>query len=87
MTLRNSLGNLYRNITGKNFYKKIYSPIYNQAVPISPDYPTIYNKYGQPMEFFFIRDFFTAHVPYGFKSNYFIWDRFNFELENHFFFT
>ena len=85
MTLRKALGNLYRNITHKNAYNKIYPPIYNQAVTISTDIPDVYNKFGEKMEFFYIRDFFTAHVPYGNKSNYFIWDRFNFELKNHFY--
>lgn len=85
MTLRNVLGNLYRSITGKNYYKKIYPPIYNQAVPLPSDYPLVFNKFGQPMEFFFIRDSHTAHLPYGSKSNYFIWDRYNIGLKNHFY--
>lgn len=85
MRLYKALGKLYRNITGKNYYKKIYPPIYNQAVALPSDYPIVYNKFGQPMEFFFIRDAHTAHVPYGSKSNYFIWDHFNFELKNHFY--
>ncbi len=85
MRLRKALGKLYRNITGKNYYTKIYSPIYNFAVQLPSDYPLVFNKYGKPMEFFFIRDAHGAHKPYGNKSNYFIWDRFNFELKAHFY--
>ncbi len=85
MSIRKSLSNLYRNITGKNYYKKIYTPFYNQTVALTSDYPLVYNKYGQPMEFFFIRDIHGAHNPYGNKSNYFIWDRFNFELKTQFY--
>ena len=72
MRLHKALGRLYRNITGKDYYKKIFLPIYNYAVPLHSDYPLVFNKYGQPMEFFFIRDLHSAHVPYGNKSNYFI---------------
>ena len=85
MKLRNALSNLYRNITGKNYYNKIYHPFYNNAVPLSSDYPEVYNKYGQKMEFFFLRDYITAHVPYLWKSNFFIWDRYNFELKTQFY--
>ena len=85
MSIKKSLGNLYRNITGKNYYKKIYPPIYNQAVALPSDYPIVYNKFGQPMEFFFIRDAHTAHTPYGSKSNFFIWDRYNIGLDYQFY--
>lgn len=85
MNIKQTLGHLTRQIKGTNYYKKIYSPIYNAAVPISSEYPEVYNKNGQKMEFFFIRDRHSAHLPYIGKSNYFIWDRFNIGLKNHFY--
>lgn len=76
---------MWRSITGRNFYKKIYSPIYNQSIELHSEFPRVFNKFGEPMNFYFIRDKHTAHFPYIFQSNYFVWDRFNIGLKTHFY--
>lgn len=65
-------------------YGKLYYPIYNKNVKIDSYVPEIYNKAGERMELFFIRDGLTAHAPYS-RGRYFFWDRFNFELKKHFY--
>jgi len=66
-------------------YGKIYLPDYNMQAPINKDIPEIYNKDGQKMDMFFIRDTLFAHAPNESKSKYFIWDRYNFGLDTHFY--
>lgn len=68
-------------------YGKIYKPIYNMNVPITPGKPEIYNKNGELMDVFFIRDMHFAHNPYYIPSpsTKFIWDRFNIGLDTHFY--
>ena len=67
-----------------SIYGKIYTPIYNLSCELNNKEPEIYNKFGQKMETFFIRDMHSAHSPCG-ASNYFIWDRYNFGLDTHFY--
>lgn len=66
-------------------YKNIPKPLYNYNVPISSDYPTVYNAEGRPYDFFFLRDIHTAHNPYEDTGKYFLWDRFNYGLKTHFY--
>ncbi|MBR1753272.1 hypothetical protein IJ732_00405 [bacterium] len=63
---------------------RYYNPIYNKYAPLCPKEFDIYNKDGQKMRTFFIRDMQLAHIPF-FASKYFIWDRFNFGLKTHFY--
>lgn len=64
---------------------RIYKPYYNVATGPSGKQPPIYNRDGEPMELFFIRDMHTAHNPYGNVGKHFLWDRYNFGLETHFY--
>lgn len=64
---------------------KIYKPYYNHAAGISSKQPPIFNESGQPMELFFIRDMHTAHNPYGNVGKHFLWDRYNWGLDTHFY--
>lgn len=66
-------------------YGKIYLPQYNMLVPISKDIPDIYNKQGNKMDVFFIRDRHFSSTPNECKSKYFIFDRYNFGLDTHFY--
>ncbi len=65
-------------------YGKIYLPIYNLKYEISSEEPVIYNRDGEAMRTFFIRDLHMAHNPY-YSSKYFAWDRYNFALKTHFY--
>lgn len=80
--------NLIDKIRGKKIAKKYidkpYQPIYNLYCTIDPREHDIYNKDGQKMRTFFIRDEQLAHTPFC-ESKYFIWDRFNFYLKTHFY--
>lgn len=64
---------------------RIYKPYYNVLYGINAKMPPIYNKDGEPMELFFIRDLHTAHNPYGNVGRHFLWDRYNWGLETHFY--
>lgn len=68
----------------KKFINKPYQPVYNLYAPILTNEHDIYNKDGQKMRTFFIRDLQLAHTPFN-ESKYFIWDRFNFYLKTHFY--
>ena len=74
------------SIPSKN-YGKIWITYYNQNVSIGSEKPEIYNKSGQKMDIFFLRDMHTAHAPYEdvMVSKYFLWDRFDFGLKTHFY--
>ncbi|MCM1125260.1 MAG: glycosyltransferase family 10 [Lachnospiraceae bacterium] len=80
---------LYRRIKRKaasiRANAKIYKPYYNTVYGINSQIPPIYNKEGEPMELFFIRDMHTAHNPYGNVGKHFLWDRYNWGLETHFY--
>lgn len=62
-----------------------WTPFYLRAFDISPDYPEIFNKYGEKMEVFFISDRNMAHAPNRTNSRYIIWDRYNYGLKTHFY--
>jgi hypothetical protein len=64
---------------------KIYPPYYNEHRPIPPGKPDVYNKYGQKMDLFFIRDRHATLSPYFWPSQYFLWDRYNYSLDTHFY--
>lgn len=63
----------------------LYYPIYNTNVLLNAQPPSIYNAEGKAMDSYFIRDFHMAHNPYGNRGNYFIWDRYNYGLDTHFY--
>lgn len=63
---------------------KIYLPLYNLDCSISSDEPEIYNRNGEKLRTFFIRDLENAHNP-NVNSKYFIFDRYNFGLKTHFY--
>ena len=65
-------------------YGKFYTPYYNLCVPFENVPRQIYNKQGLPLQTFFLRDVHVAHTPYW-ESKYFIWDRYNFGLDTHFY--
>lgn len=62
-----------------------YYPIYNINAPMSDRKLKIYNQMGEPMDSFFIRDFHRASNPNWNNSQYFIWDRYNYGLDTHFY--
>lgn len=64
---------------------KIYKPYYNTNYGPSGTQPPIFNQYGEAMELFFIRDMHTAHIPYGNVGKHFLWDRYNWGLDTHFY--
>lgn len=68
-------------------YGKAYLPYYNTDVAFTNHTPRVYNREGNPMDLFFLRDMHGAHTPYGpeMASKYFLWDRFNFGLPTHFY--
>lgn len=86
-----SLFNLFKNkniqCTKSHVYGDIYSPIYNKYSDFIPGIPEIYNKNGERMDVFFIRDLHFAHNPYYLPNSptKFIWDRFNIGLDTHFY--
>ena len=72
-----------RNYTHK-IYGKIYYPYYNLNTSLNSQYPEIYNRNGEKMELYFIRDIHGAHLVYS-NSKYFQYDRYNFGLDTHFY--
>lgn len=62
-----------------------YYPIYNINAPMSSRKLKVYNKDGEAMDSFFIRDFHRASNPNWNNGKYFIWDRFNYGLDTHFY--
>jgi hypothetical protein len=80
----NSLQIMIDTLRGKRRVK-IYPPYYNEHRPIPPGKPEVYNKYGQKMDVFFIRDRHVTLTPYFWPSKYFMWDRYNYSLDTHFY--
>lgn len=76
--------NAIDRLRGKK-HLRIPQPYYNGRIALSPEYPDIYNKSGRKMEMFFIRDRHFSHTPYGTFPTYFLWDRFNYGLNTHFY--
>ena len=62
-----------------------FEPYYNRSMNISSAYPEIFNKYGEPMQVYFISDSDFAHAPQDKNSRYIIWDRYNYGLKTHFY--
>lgn len=62
-----------------------YYPIYNINAEMNPAKFKIYNENGEPMDNYFIRDFHRASNPGWKHSRYFIWDRYNYGLDTHFY--
>ena len=77
---------LFKNkyIEINTFNQNIYTPFYKNAEMLPCEYPEIYNKYGDKMKMFFIRDIHTSHTPY-LQGNYILWDRYNIGLNTHFY--
>ena len=69
-------------------YGRIYSPYYH-PFPFVDGEPEIFNRNGEKMEMFFIRDWTGASDPYslrnGLPPSRFLWDRYNFGLKTHFY--
>lgn len=66
-------------------YGKIYYPHYSKAAWQDPSSYEIYNKDGTPLKTFFLRDVNHSNCPCNHRSKYFIFDRFNFGLDVHFY--
>lgn len=64
---------------------KIYYPYYSKSAKQEPDEYVIYNKDGQAMRTFFLRDDNMSNCPAWYQSKYFIFDRFNYGLKVHFY--
>lgn len=47
--------------------------------------PKIYNKEGQLLETYFIKNRHSQHAPFGHEGKYFFWDRYNYGLDTHFY--
>ena len=61
-----------------------FLPYYNPLLVPTAAYPEVFNKYGEPMKFFFISDREFAHTPNDKSSRYIIWDRYNYGNKTHF---
>ncbi len=71
------------------YYGKIYIPYTNNIIfrkKEEYDYGNnnVYNKYGEKLEVFFLRDFTGVHNPYDYHK-YIMFDRFNIGLDKHFY--
>lgn len=62
----------------------LYYPCYNPVVIPDGTEPEIYNKHGDRVRVFFMRDVHMAHAQ-SMRSNYILWDRFNIGLDVHFY--
>lgn len=62
-----------------------FVPYYVPNLVPSPDYPEVFNKYGERMEIFFISDRECVPVPNSKNSRYIIWDRYNYGNDTHFY--
>ena len=64
---------------------KTYKPLYDYYFPFVEEAPNVYNKYGERLQMFFIRDIHSAKCPYEGIGKYFMWDRYNWGLKTHFY--
>ena len=71
-------------ITNK-IYGKIYYPYYSRSAKQEKAEYEIYNKDGKRMRTFFLRDDNMSNCPVLYQSKYFIYDRFNYGLDIHFY--
>lgn len=62
-----------------------WTPFYFRSLELSPNYPEIFNKYGEKMEMFFMSDRNFSSSPNSTNSRYIIWDRYNYGLKTHFY--
>lgn len=62
-----------------------YKPPYNKICNPTNTIPEIYNREGGKMDVYFLRDIHSAHDPYGIHSKYFLYDRYNYGLDTHFY--
>lgn len=67
------------------YYGKVYYPIYPKSAKQNNDEQEIYNKDGQKMRTFFVRDYVLTSWTKPFISKYYICDKFNFGLNVHFY--
>lgn len=65
-------------------YGKIYYPNYNLDYKFEDRDSNLYNEFGEKLKVYFIRDGISAHKPYR-ESRYFLYDRYNFGLDTHFY--
>lgn len=47
--------------------------------------PVIYNKFGERLNVFYLKDHYWAPYGIGKESRYLVWDRYNYGLETHFY--
>lgn len=74
-----------KKVVDINVYNQnIYAPVYSSVGIIKSEEPEIYNKYGDKMNTYFLRDIHFAHIPY-LSGKYFMWDRYNWKLDIHFY--
>ena len=64
---------------------KTYKPLYNYYRDLDSTQPCVYNRYGEPYNFYFMRDIHMAAGPYENLGRYFIWDRYNWGFKTHFY--
>lgn len=76
-----------KTFTFKNdsYSSKLYTPYYNCTSIMESVKPKIFNIDGELMDTWFIRDEQSAHCPYRETSRYFLWDRYSFGLDTHFY--
>ena len=72
------------------FVKDKLSVDYCQSIGSARAYPPqIYNKRGERMHVFYLKDEWNVHTPYTLSSHtypeYIFWDRFNISLDTHFY--
>lgn len=75
----------FENRLGLDTTPREFVPYYIPGRPLSPDYPEVFNKYGERMEIFFMSDREGPHLPNDKNSRYIIWDRFNYGNHTHFY--
>ena len=64
---------------------KIYLPRYHPSYILPSTQPDIYNSDGQKLESFFLRDSIDNYCGFNTPSKYFIFDRYNYSLDTHFY--
>ena len=65
-------------------YNKIYPPFYNIYAKLDGKEPEVYDKLGNRIHVFFIRDKTSAHASSQ-LGHHILWDKYNFELKTHFY--
>lgn len=68
----------------QSIYDHIYPPFYNKYAKLDGTEPEIYNKDGQRIRVFYIRDKTSAHASSQ-LGHHILWDKYNFELKTHFY--